>query len=84
MVKMLTLWSHLKLLKNLGALSEYAKCSQRSTKKKLKSLFLTLYPGYDGNGKKTISRYCPFNDGVAHGLPLLKPLRVFSPQKQKA
>jgi hypothetical protein len=33
-VEILTLWSPHKLLKNLGALSEYAKCSQSSTKKK--------------------------------------------------
>jgi hypothetical protein len=34
MVKILTLWSPHKLLKNLGAFSEYAKCRQSSTKKK--------------------------------------------------
>jgi hypothetical protein len=44
MVETWTLWSPHKLLKNLGALSEYAKCSQRSTKK---NEILTLYPGYD-------------------------------------
>ncbi len=51
MVKILTLWSPHNLLKNLGALSEYAKCSQRSTKK-IEILILTLYPGYDGLVKK--------------------------------
>jgi hypothetical protein len=39
MVEILTLWSPYKLLKNLGALSEYAEGSQSSTKiKKIKSL----------------------------------------------
>jgi hypothetical protein len=44
MVETLTLWNPHKLLKNLGALSEYAKCSQSSTKikKKLKSLLSIL------------------------------------------
>jgi hypothetical protein len=43
MVEILTLWSPHKLLKNLGALSEYAKCSQSSTKiKKLKYLLSIL------------------------------------------
>ncbi len=59
MVEILTLWSPLKLLKNLGALSEYAKWSQNSTKIK-KIEILTLCPGYDGMAQKTISRYCPF------------------------
>jgi hypothetical protein len=51
MVEILTLWSPHKLLKNLGALSEYAKCSQSSTKIK-KIEIRTLYPGYDGMIKK--------------------------------
>jgi len=42
MVEILTLWSPHKLLKNLSALSEYAKCSQSSTRKKLKSLLSIL------------------------------------------
>jgi hypothetical protein len=44
MVEILTLWSPHMLLKNLGALSEYAKCSWSSTKikKKLKSLLSVL------------------------------------------
>jgi hypothetical protein len=46
MVEIMTLQSPHKLLKNLGALSEYAKCSKSSTKK-LKSL-----PGYDRMVKK--------------------------------
>jgi hypothetical protein len=64
MVETLTLWSPHKLLKNLGALSEYTKCIQSWTKiKKFKSL---LFPGYNGrNGQKTISRYCPFKGAVA-------------------
>jgi hypothetical protein len=59
MVEILTLWSPHKLLKNLGALCIYAKCSQSSTKIK-KIEILTLYPGYNGMVKKPISRYCPF------------------------
>jgi hypothetical protein len=55
-----------KLLKNLAALSEYAKCSQRSTKIK-KSEILTLYP--ESDGKKTISRYCPLKCGSPDKLP---------------
>jgi hypothetical protein len=54
MVEILTLWSPYKLFKNLGALSEYAKCSQSSTKKIEP---LTLFPGYNGMVRKTISRY---------------------------
>ncbi len=43
MVEILTLWSPHKLLKNLGALSEYAKCNRSSSKiKKLKSLLSVL------------------------------------------
>jgi hypothetical protein len=38
------------VLKNLGAFSEYAKISQRSTKK---IEILTLYHGYDGMAQKT-------------------------------
>jgi hypothetical protein len=52
--------SYCKLLKNLGALSEYAKCGQSSTKIK-KFEILTLNPGYYGMVKETISRYCPYN-----------------------
>jgi hypothetical protein len=59
MIEIMTPWSPHKLLKNLGALSEYAKCSKSSTKIK-KNEILTLYPGYDRMVKKTISRYCPF------------------------
>jgi hypothetical protein len=55
MVEILTLWSPQKLLKNLGALCKYAKCSQ-SSKKKFE--ILTLFPEYVGMVKKTISRYC--------------------------
>jgi hypothetical protein len=62
MVEILTLWSPHKLLKYLGILSEFAKCSQSSTKK---IEILTLYPGYHGMVKKTISRYCPFKDAVS-------------------
>jgi hypothetical protein len=53
MVEILTLWSLYKLLKNLGALSEYAKCSQSLTKikEKMKSLLSSLH-GYDGMVKK--------------------------------
>jgi hypothetical protein len=61
-VEILALWSPHKLLKNLGALSGYAKCSQSWIKIK-KIEILTLYPGYYGkwNGRKNpISRYCPF------------------------
>jgi hypothetical protein len=47
MVEILALWSPHKLLKNLGALSKYANCSQSSTKIK-KNENLTLYPRYDG------------------------------------
>jgi hypothetical protein len=66
MVEILTLWSPHKLLKkNLGALSEYAKCRQSSTKIK-KIEILTLYPGYDGMIKKLISRYCPFKCSNFH------------------
>jgi hypothetical protein len=46
-------------LKNLGALSEYAKYSQSSTKTK-KIEILALCPGYEGMAQKTISCYCPF------------------------
>ncbi len=46
MDEILTLWSPHKVLKNLGALSEYAKCSQSSTD------ILTLYPRYNGMVKK--------------------------------
>jgi hypothetical protein len=59
MIELLSLLSHHKLLKNLGALSENAKCIQRSNK-----IYLTtLYPVYDGMAKKTISRYCLFKQG---------------------
>ncbi len=53
MAETLTLWSPYKLLKNLGALSEYAKCSQSSTK--IKNEILTLDPGYDGGMVKKTS-----------------------------
>jgi hypothetical protein len=56
MVEILTLRSPRKLLKNLGALSEYDKYIQSYTKK-----ILALYPGYYGMVKKTISHFCPFN-----------------------
>jgi hypothetical protein len=46
------------LLKNHGVLSEYSKFSQSSTKIK-KVEILTLFPGYDGMVKKTISRCVP-------------------------
>jgi hypothetical protein len=60
MVEILTLWSPQKLLKNLCAFSEYAKCRQSLTKIKKVEIF-TLYPGYDdGMVKKTISLYWPF------------------------
>ncbi len=52
MVEILPLSSPHKLLKNLGALSKYAKCSQSSG-----------YPGYDGIVKKSISPYFPFKEG---------------------
>jgi hypothetical protein len=52
MVEILTLGSPFKLLKNLGALSKYAKCSQGLTKiKKIEILILHLE--YDGMVKKT-------------------------------
>ncbi len=38
---------------------------------------LTLYTGYDGTVKKTISRYCPFKDNV-HPNPVYNPHRIFS------
>jgi hypothetical protein len=60
MVEILDLWSPHKLLKNLGALSGYAKCSQSSIKiKKLKSL-LSFLDTMENSRKKPISRYCPF------------------------
>jgi hypothetical protein len=58
MVEILALWSPHKLLTNLGAFSEYAKCSQSSTKVN-KNEILTLYPGYDGMVKKTIYATVP-------------------------
>jgi hypothetical protein len=67
----LTLWSPHKLLKNLGALSEYAKCSQSSTKNIKKIEILTLYPGYDRMVRKTISRYCPFKNIPVPLIPIL-------------
>ncbi len=56
----LTLWRpQVKLVKNLGALSEYAKCSQSSTKK---FEILTLYPGCNGmDGKKPSHATVPLN-----------------------
>jgi hypothetical protein len=47
-------------LKNLGALSEYAKSCQSSPKLKKYVLILILYLGNNDLVKKTISRYCPF------------------------
>jgi len=68
MDEILTLWSH-KLLKNLGALDEYAKCNQSSTKIK-KIIILTLpYSWIRWNGKKTFSRYCPFKIKIAGNSP---------------
>ncbi len=63
MVETLTLWSPHKLLDYLGALSEYAKCSQ-SSKKKIE--ILTLCPGYDGKWyKKPAYATVPFScDGL--------------------
>jgi hypothetical protein len=73
-VEILTLWSPHKLLKNLGALSEYAKCSQSSTKIK-KIEILTLYPGYDGKKwpKKPSHATVPLNAVIftARGASLL-------------
>ncbi len=51
MVKTFTLFSPRKLLNNLGALSEYAKCSQSLTKMK-KIKILILYLRYNGVVKK--------------------------------
>ncbi len=51
MVEILTLWSPHKLLKSLGALSEYARCSPSLAKIK-KTEILSLYPGFDGMVKK--------------------------------
>jgi hypothetical protein len=48
------------LLKNLGEDSEYAKCSQSSTKIK-KEEIITLYPGYDGMVKKPSDATVPLN-----------------------
>jgi hypothetical protein len=62
MVEILTLWSPHKLLKNLGALSEYAKCSQSSTKK---NEILTLYPEYDGMVKKPSHATVPLRTEVS-------------------
>jgi hypothetical protein len=50
-VEILTLWSPHKLLKNLGSLSEYAKCSQMFDQNK-KNEILTLNPGYNAMVKK--------------------------------
>jgi hypothetical protein len=47
MVEILTLWSPHKLLKNLAALSEYAKYAAKVQPKKKKIKILNLYPGYD-------------------------------------
>ncbi len=62
MVEILTLQSPYKLLKSLGALSKYAKCSQSLTKI-INILILFLSLGYNGMVKKTISRYSPFYIG---------------------
>ncbi len=64
MIEILTLWSPHKLLKNLGALSEYATCIQNSTKK---NKILTLYPEYDGIVKKPYHDTVPLNGGAGGG-----------------
>ncbi len=57
MTEILTLWSPHKLLnkywRTLGTLA---------SKFDKKFEILTLYPGNDRNGQKTISRYCPFKN----------------------
>ncbi len=59
-VEILTLWSPHKLLKNVGALSEYAKCIQSSNK--IFFEILTLYPGYDGMLKKHLILLSPLKN----------------------
>jgi hypothetical protein len=66
MVEILNLWSPHKLMKHLGAVSEYANADKVHTKK---NEILTLYPGYDLMVKKTISRYCPLKVDSGIGLP---------------
>jgi hypothetical protein len=61
MVEILTLWSPHKLLKNLGALCEYARCSPSLTKIKNKIEILSLYPGFDGMVKKTSHATVPLS-----------------------
>jgi hypothetical protein len=65
MVEIMTLWSPHKLLKNLGALSEYAKCSQSSPKiKKMKSLpVLSILDTMDGQRKPSHATV-PLNGSV--------------------
>ncbi len=60
MVEILTLQSPHKLLKNLGALSKYAKCSQ-SLKK-----ILILYLGYRGMVKKTSHATVPLKGWLVY------------------
>jgi hypothetical protein len=59
-VEILTLQSFHKLLKNLGALSKYAKCSQSSTKSK-KFKIAILYLEYNGMVKKPSHAIAPLN-----------------------
>ncbi len=63
MFDIFTLWSPHKLLKNLGELSEYAKCNQSSTKKKKIEIF-TLNPWYNGMVKKPTRATVPLNGSV--------------------
>ncbi len=72
MVEILTLWSPHKLLKNLGALSEYAKCSQSLIKK---IEILSLCPGYNGVVKKTSQATFPLiaSKGVEWEVSLFQP-----------
>ncbi len=68
MVEKLTLWSPHKLLKNLGAFSEYAKCSQNSTKiKKMKSYSLSWIRWK--NGQKPSHATVPLNTATVHQGP---------------
>jgi hypothetical protein len=62
MVEILTLWSPHQLLKNLGTLSEYAKCSQSAIKIKKMRTLLSILETMEWS--KTISRYCPFKGAV--------------------
>jgi hypothetical protein len=60
MAEILTLCSPHKLLKNLVAHSPNALNTAIFDQNKKKVEILSLYPGYDGMVKKTISRYCLF------------------------